>query len=136
MLKYGITWSPNSNPLKIELEFIRNGGFLTVSGQKHGAGLFEHFKAAMTLCWPEDDHHRWSDLILKNLLENRITVVCGSRDSSKTRTVSKWALIDYWCSPNDTLILMTSTDTRGLEMRVFGDIKSLQLLQRRLWRRV
>ena len=125
MLKYGLTWQPSSDPLSIELEFIRNGGFMTVRGKKYGKGLFEHFKAAQSLCWPEDDHHRWSDLILSSILENRISVICGSRDSSKTRSVSKWALIDYWCSPTDTLILMTSTDTRGLEMRVFGDIKSL-----------
>lgn len=77
------------------------------------------------MLWPEDDHHRWSDLILRNILENRITVVAGCRDSSKTRTVSKWALCDYWCWPNESLFLMTSTTSQGLEMRVFGDIKSL-----------
>lgn len=78
-----------------------------------------------SMLWPEDDHHRWSDLILRNILENRITVVAGCRDSSKTRTVSKWALCDYWCWPDESLFLMTSTTSQGLEMRVFGDIKSL-----------
>ena len=125
MLKYGLQWPDGGDPLKIEFKFIQAGGILEVSGHKFGEGLFHHFRTAMTLCWPDDDHHRWSDLVLKSLLDNRITVVMGSRDSSKTRTISKWALIDYWSQPNDTLILMTSTDTRGLEMRVFGDIKSL-----------
>jgi hypothetical protein len=64
-------------------------------------------------------------LVLSELLKNRISVIMGSRDSSKTRTVSKWALCDYWCFPEETLFLMTSTDTRGLEMRVWGDIKGL-----------
>jgi len=125
MIKYGLIWPDGSDPLQIELEMIRNGGRLTIRGVSYGLGLFEHFKAAETLCWPEDDHHRWSDLILSNILHNRITVVMGSRDSAKTRTTSKWALIDYWSQPNDTLILMTSTDSRGLQMRVYGDIKSL-----------
>jgi len=124
MFKYGLEWG-SADPLQIEFQFIRGGGFVTIDRQKFGLGLFEHFKAAMSLAWIEDDHHRWSDLILKNLLENRLTVIVGSRDSSKTRTVSKWALIDYWCFPNETLTLMTSTDTRGLELRVWGDIKSL-----------
>ena len=124
MLRYGLDWG-SADPLQIEFQFIRGGGFVTIGRQKFGLGLFEHFKAAQTLCWPDDDHHRWSDLILSSIFENRISVIMGSRDSSKTRTVSKWALLDYWSQPNDTLILMTSTDTRGLEMRVFGDIKNL-----------
>lgn len=107
------------------MQMIRAGGYITLGGVKYGEGLFHHFKAMQSLMWPEDDHHRWSDLILREMLANRITVVMGSRDSSKTRTVSKWALCDYWCFPNDTLILMTSTNIRGLELRVWGDIKGL-----------
>jgi hypothetical protein len=124
-LIHGLEWRDSADPLQIEFQFILSGGHITSQGKQYGLGLLGHFKAAETLCWPEDDHHRWSDLILGTILENRINVIMGSRDSTKTRSVSKWALIDYWCSPNDTLILMTSTDTRGLEMRVFGDIKSL-----------
>ena len=125
MLRYGLGWPDNQDPLDLEMQFIRGGGYMTVAGKKWGNGLFFHMKAMQSLVWPEDDHHRWSDLILTNLLANRITVIMGSRDSGKTRTVSKWALCDYWCFPNETLILMTSTDTRGLELRVWGDIKGL-----------
>lgn len=123
---YGIPFNPRFDQLKIEMEMIRRGGTYTLqNGQKCGLGLVEHFKRMFTLCWPQDVHHRWSDLILNEIIRNRITVIMGARDSSKTRTVSKWSLCDYWCFPNDTLILMTSTDTRGLELRVFGDIKYL-----------
>lgn len=122
---YGLDWPGSSDQLQIELHFIGEGGYVTVQGQRFGLGLYGHFRAAMSAAWPEDDHHRWSDLILKSILENRLTVVTGSRDSGKTRTASKWALIDYYSRPNETLILMTSTDTRGLQLRVFGDIKSL-----------
>lgn len=122
--RYGMLWPANANPLKIEFECIRRGGIWGEQGEC-GAGLLHHFKAAMSLCWPEDDHHRWSDLILTEMNKNRITVIGGSRDSSKTRTVSKRTLIDYWCFPEETLTLMTSTNIRGLELRVWGDIKSL-----------
>lgn len=124
--RYGYLWPVGTDDLAIELWAIAQGGrWRNPLGVDCGLGLFHHFKAAMTAAWPQDDHHRWSDLILTNLLANRITAITGSRDSSKTRTVSKWALIDYWAFQNETLTLMTSTNIRGLELRVWGDIKSL-----------
>lgn len=96
-----------------------------MNGKRYGNGLFEHYKAMESLIWPEDYQNRWTDWMLKILLEERISVMGGSKDSGKTRRVSKWALMDYWCFPDTTLILMTSTTTRGLELRVYGDIKSL-----------
>ena len=124
--KYGAMWDEGTHPLEIERFCIRKGGRWTWdNGVTAGLGMFHHFKEMQSILWPEDDHHRWSDLILSTILDNRITVVAGCRDSSKTRTVSKWALCDYWCWPQITLTLMTSTTAQGLEMRVFGDIKSL-----------
>jgi hypothetical protein len=125
MIRYGLSFPDKQDPLELEMRFIRGGGYMMVAGKRWGNGMFYHMKAAQTLIWPEDDHHRWSDLILTELLKNRITIVMGSRDSGKTRTVSKWALLDYWCFPDETLTLMTSTNIRGLELRVWGDIKSL-----------
>lgn len=125
VIKYGYHWNPGTTDIEIELAAIEFGGYWTKGGVTCGLGLFQHFKNAMTLLWPEDDHHRWSDLILKTYLEERLLVVYGSRDSSKTRTISKIGLVDYWAWPDDTLILMTSTTVQGLELRVWGDIKSL-----------
>lgn len=104
---------------------IKMGGKWKSGDRECGNGLFYHYKEVQKLIWPEDDHHRWSDLILKEYLGNRITVLMGSRDSGKTRGITKTVLIDYYCFPNDTLTLMTSTNFRGLEMRVWGDCKSL-----------
>lgn len=122
---YGLAWPAGSDPLKIERMFIRGGGYITKGGKKFGRGLFHHFRHAMTLCWPDEDHHRWSDLMLQNFIDNRVTAVSGSRDSSKTHTMSKFALIDYWMWPECTLSLMSSTDLRGLQLRIWGDIKDL-----------
>ena len=124
MLRYGLDF-PEQHPLLIEKRLIRAGGTIQVVGQAFGNGLFFHYREMEKMLWPEDDLHRWADLILKEYLDNRITVIMGSRDSSKTRTISKAALCDYYCFPEDTLILMTSTNIRGLELRVWGDIKSL-----------
>jgi len=125
ILKYGMSWEGFKDDLSIELYMIRNGGYAHIDGSKLGEGLFYHTRAAFSLLWPEDDHHTWSDLQLKTICEERITVVTGPRDSGKTRGNSKWALVDYWSSPEDTLTIMTSTGLRELELRVWGDIKSL-----------
>lgn len=123
---YGCLWPEGSHPVEIERACIRKGGQWTSPvGKLCGLGLLHHYKAMQSLLWPEDDHHRWSDDILNLILTERLSVIVGSRDSGKTRTVSKWALVDYWSAPQETLSLMTSTDSRGLELRVWGDIKEL-----------
>lgn len=123
---YGLRWSKQiRNQLDVELQMIRAGGYKEIDGKAYGKGLFHHFREAQSLLWPEDDHHRWSDLILKSLCEERITVVQGPRDSGKTRGISKFGLVDYWAFPEETLILISSTGMRELELRVWGDLKSL-----------
>lgn len=124
--RYGVKWGATvKNELDVELLLIRRGGHVKIKGQTIGHGLYYHFREAQSLIWPEDDHHRWSDLCLKTMCEERIVVIQGPRDCSKTRTLSKWALIDYWTAPQETLTLMTSTGLRELELRVWGDVKSL-----------
>lgn len=122
---YGLEWGQQLSAIGIEFRLIQAGGYLAVKGVQYGQGLFHHYRALQGHLWPEDDHHRWSDLILKEYLANRIIAVMGSRDSSKTRTISKCALCDYYLYSEEILILMTSTNIRGLELRVWGDIKSL-----------
>lgn len=124
-LQYGLIWRDDLSPLDIELDMIRMAECFPDQFTESGRGLFFHYKAAMSLAWIEDDHHRWSDLILETYLAERLTVITGPRDASKTRTISKIGLIDYWAFPEDTLILMTSTTVQGLELRVWGDIKAL-----------
>lgn len=124
--KYGKKWAAGTHPVEIERYCIRQGGrWKDDKGNEFGAGLKQHFKNLETLLWPDDYQNRWTDWMLELLLTERICVFGGSKDSGKTRRVSKWALMDYWCYPDDTLFLMTSTTSRGLELRVWGDIKSL-----------
>ncbi len=124
LVAYGIAWNAK-DPLEIELHLIKSGGYIDFDGKRIGEGLFAHHKAAQKLLWPEEDHHRWSDLQLRTMCDERITVVQSPRDCGKTHGLSKWALVDYWCDPDCTLTIMTSTGLRELELRVWGDIKSL-----------
>lgn len=130
---YGLSWPTGANDLYVEMSMILGGGEIRSGSIVYGDGLFHHYRMMQTLLWPEDDHHRWSDLILSTVLKERITVITGPRDSGKSRSVSKWVLCDYFCYPNETLHIMTSTNTRGLELRVWGDIKSLFMRARDRW---
>jgi len=124
--RYGSDWDAGTDALQIEFECIKRGGrWQWPSGKWAGVGLFQHFKNAMTLCWPEDDHNRWTDLQLKSILDNDVTVIVGPGDSAKTYGMVRWALIDWWSDPTNTLFLISSTDVRGLELRVFGKMKEL-----------
>lgn len=125
--RYDLKWDLNKyDDAQIEVCMIQNGGSIKLQdGQPHGNGLFFHYRQLQSVLWPEDDHHRWSDLILKEILQNRITAILGPKDSGKTRTSSKYTLTDYYCFPEETLVLMSSTDLRGMELRIWGDLKSL-----------
>lgn len=123
--KYDMAWQDGTDDLNIEFHMIRCGGYVTDINGRHGHGLFYHFKEAQKLLWPTDDHHRWSDDILKLILGERISVVGGARDSSKTYTVCRYALTDYWLYPEETLIIMSSTHSQGLQLRLWGTLKDL-----------
>lgn len=131
-IKYGLSWEAEDTDLEIELWMVKQGNALL---KEQGRNLFQHFKAAMTLLWPSDDHHRWTDLILQSYCENEISVFIGCSDSCKTHTMSKIALIDYWASPTQTLSLVSTTEGRGAELRIWGNIKTLfnQARERHDW---
>lgn len=125
ILKYGINWPEGWDELQIEFYFIKNGGYFMRYGKRFGVNLFHHHKEAQKILWPEDDWHRWADLALKEITSNTITTLMGPGDAGKTYPSAKWGLVEYWSSPDDTLVIVSSTDVRGLELRVWGAIKDL-----------
>ncbi len=126
---YGYDWNGNGDAeavLNLERFLIQHGGkWKDNDGKEFGNGLFYHYKRFQQLVWPEAEHHRWSDLMLETILQERITVVQSPKDCGKTFNMARFGLTDYFCFPDTTLILMSSTDIRGLELRVWGEVKSL-----------
>lgn len=128
--KYNRVWKDNSSSeeeanLLIEMACIKRGGKWKEGDKECGEGLFFHYRAMQSLLWPKDDHHRWSDLILTSICENDIVSIMGCSDSGKTWSTSKFALCDYWCFPDETLWLISTTEGRGSELRIWGCIKDL-----------
>ncbi len=122
--KYGEMWPEGVNPLKLEMRCIQLGGRWGPNKEK-GMGLFYHYKELQKLIWPKHEHHRWSDLALQAMLDNKITVLIGPKSSGKTHYGAKFAVTDYLCFPNTTGILVSSTTIETNERRIFGEIKML-----------
>lgn len=123
--KYGAVWGAGTTPLQIEFACIqRNGKWQSQRGEC-GAGLFTHYRNAISLLWPEDDHHRWSDQALESLVNEEITIFMGCGDSNKTYSMARFILVDYWTFPAETLWLISSTEYRGAELRIWGKVKEL-----------
>lgn len=82
--RYGALWAHESDSVDIDIEIgcIAAGGHWFDPNDKHlcGEGLFYHYRTLQSLLWPEDDHQRWSDLMLKTIIEERITAIQGPRD--------------------------------------------------------
>lgn len=122
---HGLMWPIEMDALEIEFAFIRGGGFIQEDGKAYGLGKFHHYRAAMTLLWEDDDHHRWSDLMLTRKVENEILVMMGPSDCNKTYSTSRYILVDYWAHVSNTLWMVSTTETRGAELRIWGKIKEL-----------
>lgn len=121
--RYNRVWDDEKfDPAMIENYQIQQGESYC---KANGTNLFYHYKNLFRLYWPDDDQHKWEDAILRAILANQFTTIMGCAASCKTTTASKFALCLYGVYPRGTTILISSTDLRGLELRVFGRIKEL-----------
>lgn len=117
MRLYGTEWKDDASPLAIELKCIKKGGtWVDHEGYVCGLGLEGHFKNAMHLMWPEDDDHRWSDMIIKSLTTADVSVILGSSDcvSGDTR------IFDPLTGENPTIESLCSKGKEPTVMTLYG----------------
>lgn len=114
-LKYGMAWPVGTDPLKIEFWMIANSK----------SDKLPHYLEAHKILWPEDKQHRWFTIGMKSIVHNKVSVFLGSASSGKTYTMSCHALIDFFCFPRTSFSLISSTEKRSLEIKVWGRIKEL-----------
>lgn len=119
--KYGLWWqilpddTPEDTALRIEMACIQGN---------LGKGLEFHYDQMRRILWPRIDDHRWYRLILKTVIENKITTLMGPGSSGKTN--SCWIyLCEYLCHPDETCVLVSSTHINGLRLRVWGELTGL-----------
>lgn len=123
-MRYNIEWREMSD-LEIEMECIRNGGQWTEEWGVCGKGLSHHYEQMRRLIWPRLATHRWHDLCRDEMVRNKVTVFMGPKSSAKTHEAAWYALCKYFVDPDNTCVLVSSTDIRGLRMRVWAEILML-----------
>lgn len=120
--KYGLIWPDGTEFIDILLYMIRQNDEFIRSKNTTRAELY--LKIHSTL-WPEDDQHRWFTLGMTRIVENQITVLVGSASSAKTHTMSCHALITFFANPQNSFGMISSTEKRSLEIKVWGRVKGL-----------
>ncbi len=126
--KYGCFWADDLTDIEIELSAIRKGGrwkLYPKDTREYGLGIEYHFEQACRILWPWIDAHRWHNLCRDAILQNKVSVIMGPGSSNKTNSAAWVYLVDYYSQPDKTCVLVSSTDMRGLELRVWGEIKML-----------
>lgn len=115
------------DPVAVELDCIRMGGKWTYGGQERGLGIVGHHKAFQKLILPEKRWHRWNELTLPYLADPyyKLVALAGRGGCGKTHEAA-CAVVAMWCAkPNETTVLVSSTDVRSLELRIWGEIKKV-----------
>jgi len=115
--RYGVEWPDGTSTALIERQVLRAGGT--------SLGLFQHYKNYIEALWPEHTSNRWTDLMLREILEHQFSAVMGPGSSFKTSTLAKIALADWSLFPECTTILVSSTTIKELKQRIFGEIVKL-----------
>lgn len=90
-----------------------------------GHSISYHFEQVRKIIWPELDSHRWHNLCRDEILSHKVCTLLGCGSSGKTHSAAWISLVDYWCFPEITCVLVSSTDIRGLKKRVWGEIVDL-----------
>lgn len=118
--QYGFSWKTRPPELRIEFNMIRS---LYHGDDKQS--LLKHYLKAHKLLLPEDDQHRWFVLGMKSLIENDVSVFLGPASSNKTYIFAVHALIDFFAFAENSLGIISSTDMKSLELKVWGRVKTL-----------
>lgn len=120
--KYGCNWPvdpddrPEDTALKIEMACIQRGV---------GNGLPFHYEQMRKMLWPRLDDHRWHRLIRDTILSQKCTILAGCASSAKSHEAAWITLCEYFVYPQETCILVCSTELRGLRGRIWSEITQL-----------
>lgn len=132
---YNLTWPNSIDPLAIEMDMIRHGGQWTkTNGETAGMGLHYHFRKFQEIVWPEriwqkgPFKNHWAEKCLEAFLSGTYIGVMGCAASGKSDSFGCTSLTDWYCHCTCTTVLVSSTDLKSLELRIWGMIKKYHRL--------
>lgn len=128
--KYGVWWSPFTDESKMQLDCIRHGGQWTKqNGEIAGNGLYYHFRRFQEIIWPDKLWQKgpfknyWAEKILECWIEAQYLGLMGCAAAGKSDALGSTVLTDWYAFPDCTTVLVSSTDLKSLERRIWGMIK-------------
>ncbi len=127
--RYGrrFLYSEKRTNLDIELQAFREGWTV----DEGAMGKCFHAKRAMELMFntdPEDPGIIWTDeaeLFLERACQWKYLAVAGSGSSGKSHPAAAWGLLNFYASPRNTKVLLTSTSIGAGCDRVWGSVIDL-----------
>ncbi len=129
-LKYGVWWEPYSDIANIEISCIRAGGqWKTQHGDTAGLGNYYHYRRFQEIVWPERIWQKgpfknyWAEKVLECWLNSTYLGLMGCASSGKSDSLAAAGLTDWYSFPDCTTTLVSSTELKMLEMRIWGMIK-------------
>lgn len=128
--RYNLFWPNSKDPLAIELDMIRHGGQWTKqNGEIAGNGLFYHYRRFQEIAWPEKIWEKgpfknhWAEKCLEVYLNYTYIGAMGCAGSGKSDSFGGNVLTDWYAHSDCTTVLVSSTDLKSLELRIWGMIK-------------
>lgn len=133
--KYGLGWPTNILPIAIEMKMCREGGTVKTSkGEIVGNGLAFHFKEFQKYLWPEEKiWHKWNQMAMEARLKYTYIAELGCAAAGKSNSAASDFLADWYIWPECTTVLVTSTDYKGLDLRVWGMMKAYHRSAKTRW---
>jgi len=129
--RYGYEFPNGTTDLTIELKAYRDRR----EPEQGGLGPFEHFRRATDLIYnnprvPASRGFKWSpwaeDMIYEAIMGNFLGCA-GCASSGKSDAYALWGIMNYLCSPYNTLVMMTSTTLREARRRIWKSVMELWL---------
>jgi hypothetical protein len=129
IVAYGVTWAKEATPAFIELSMsfdIHPPNTPSLHTAEGFLGAFEHLKRGIDLIWNREAQlliwNEWSELMLKEMLENREWSITGPSASWKSTCAAIYAVAFWLADPLRTKVIISSTTLGGLRERIWKDI--------------
>jgi hypothetical protein len=126
MFKYGREWGAESSLLTIELTCYRH----RLMPKDGGLGPLQHFKNAYALAFPEkvQTWNSWTELLTREFVEvpkgsAKAIGISGASGTGKSFHTGDMVLLDFLSAPDETTVLVASTDLASLEKRCWSNIR-------------
>lgn len=117
-VKYGYKINENTPVIKLELQAYKD----KLTPEKGGLGIYEHFRNAWFLAWPDFKWNDYTELMIRSWCGyDRINCMGGS-GIGKTFTFARAACLDWLAAPDITMTSLATVTADGLRLRMWGDL--------------